>query len=131
VAANAQFYTSASPTSPEQALYANRVDDPAAFDADEIAAPEIIVQRNVIRVFFAARRGARWSIGMLRSPDFSHFELAYPDAILTGSGLGFDAVSVSDPDVTIDTSGTLTLYYTATDGTVTQPGLATQEVGPP
>lgn len=127
----AQFYTSASPYSADQALYANRVDDAAAFDHDEIAAPEIIVQRGVVRVFFAARRGARWSIGMLRSPDFAHFELAYPDAVLTGSGAGFDAVSVSDPDVAIDTSGTLTLYYTATDGTVTQPGLATQEVGPP
>jgi hypothetical protein len=121
------FYTTASPLSPTQAFYANRADDETAFDHDEIASPEIIVYRNVIRVFFAARHGARWSIGMLRSPDFSHFQLAYPDPVLAGSGVGFDAVSVSDPDVTL-VGDTLTLYYTASDGTTTQPGLATQVV---
>lgn len=129
-AVDTQFYTSTSPDSPDEALYANRVDDASAFDHDEIASPEIVVQRGIVRVFFAARRGARWSIGMLRSPDFAHFQLAYPGPVLSGSGVGFDAVSVSDPDVVVDGAGTLALYYTATDGTVTQPGLATQEVGP-
>ncbi len=125
---SAQFYTTASPLSPDQAIYANPGAALPVFDQDEIASPEIVVYAGVIRVFFAGRRGARWSIGMLRSPDFAHFELAYPDAVLAGSGAGFDAVSVMDPDVTVDATGTLTLYYTATDGTVTQPGLATQGV---
>lgn len=126
-----QFFTAASPSSPNDALYANRESDETAFDHDEIGAPEIVVYKDVIRVFFAARHGARWSIGMLRSPDFAHFELAYPDPVLAGSGVGFDAVSVTDPDVTVDGAGRLTLYYTATDGTTTQPGLATQEVPAP
>ncbi len=121
------FYTTASPLTPTQALYANRADDDTAFDHDEIASPELVVYRNVIRVFFAARHGARWSIGMLRSPDFSHFQLAYPDPVLAGSGAGLDAVSVSDPDATL-VGDTLTLYYTASDGTTTQPALATQAV---
>ena len=123
------FFTSASPLEATQALYANRASVPTAFDADEIAAPEIVVYRGIVRVFFAARRGARWSIGMLRSPDFRHFELAYPEAVLAGTGVGFDAVSVSDPDAVLDaTSGSLTLYYTASDGTTVRPGLATQQV---
>lgn len=123
------FYTSASPVDATQALYANRGEMPTAFDADEIASPEIVVYRGIVRLFYAARRGARWSIGMLRSPDFAHFERAYPDAVLAGTGTGFDAVSVSDPDAVLDTtSGRLTLYYTASDGTTVQPGLATQEV---
>lgn len=123
-----QFYTQASPVSPDDALYANRASVDTAFDHDEIAAPEVVAYGGVVRVFFAARRGARWSIGVLRSPDFAHFELAYPDAILSGSGSGFDAVSVSDPDVSVDASNRLTLYYTATDGTTTQPAVATQEI---
>ncbi len=123
------FYTSASPLSPTEALYANRADDATRFDADEVAAPEVVEYRGVVRVFFAARRGARWSIGMLRSPDFHHFELAYPGAVLAGTGVGFDAVSVSSPDAVLDTTtGQLTLYYAATDGTNVQPGLATQQV---
>lgn len=127
----AEFFTTTSPTSPDVALYANRALVASAFDQDEIAAPEIVAYHGVVRVFFAARHGARWSIGMLRSPDFAHFELAYADPVLAGSGVGFDAVSVTDPDVTVDASGKLTLYYTATDGTATQPGLATQEVPTP
>jgi hypothetical protein len=127
----AQFYTTASPLTADEAFYANRETDEAAFDHDEIAAPEVVAYGGVTRVFFAARRGARWSIGMLRSPDFAHFELAYPGPVLAGSGSGFDAVSVSDPDVWIDGAGRLTLYYTASDGTSTEPGLATQEVPTP
>lgn len=124
----AQFYTSASPLTADEAIYTNRAEDPTAFDHDEIAAPEVVVYRDVVRVFFAARRGARWSIGMLRSPDFAHFQLAYPDAVLSSRGSGFDAVSVSDPDASVDAAGLLSLYYTASDGTIVQPGLATQEV---
>jgi hypothetical protein len=127
-AAPAQFYTTASPLQADTAFYANRAGDENAFDHDEISSPEIIAYGGVIRVFFAARHGARWSIGVLRSPDFAHFELAYTTPVLSGSGAGFDAVSVSDPDVSVDGGGHLSLYYTASDGTASQPGLATQEV---
>jgi hypothetical protein len=129
--ASPQFFTDAHPSSATSALYANRADLPSAFDHDEIASPEVIAYRGVVRVLFAARSGARWSIGMLRSPDFAHFTLAYPGPVLSGTGVGIDAVSVSDPDVSVDAAGALTLYYTAFDGTTTQPAFATQRVGTP
>ena len=131
VAAPMQFYTTMHPLSATDTLYANDESGVSAFDHDEIASPELVVYHGVIRVFFAARLGARWTIGMLRSPDFAHFELAYVDPVLRGSGAGFDAVSVSDPDVWLDTSGSLTLYYTGSDGTMTQPGTVTQQVPTP
>jgi hypothetical protein len=126
-----QFYTPMHPTSAMQALYVNRSDDATAFDHDEIASPEVVWWHGVLRVFFSARLGARWTIGMLRSPDFAHFERAYERPVLAGSGSGFDAVSVSDPAAWLDTGGTLALYYAGSDGTTMQPGLATQQVPVP
>ncbi len=124
------YYSRSSPFSPGVALYRNRVDDETAFDRDEVGQPEIVAYHGVFRIFFAGRRGARWSIGMIRSPDLTHFDLASPTPILTGSGNGFDAVSVSDPDAFIE-GDALSLYYSGTNGVETRPGLATQRVPTP
>jgi hypothetical protein len=123
------FRTDASPTSDTNVMAANRTGLATAFDADEVASPMVYVQNGVYRVLYAGRHGARWSIGMLRSADFQHFERASDAPVLTGTGTGFDAVSVMDPFAYV--SGTsLALYYTGSDGSVLRPGLATQAVLP-
>lgn len=120
------FYSRSSPLDPGAALY-RPMGGEASFDRDEVAQPELVLYHGVFRVFIAGRRGARWSIGMLRSPDFQHFDLASTTPILSGSGAGFDAVSVSDPDVFIE-GDRLWLYYSGANGVETRPGLATQTI---
>lgn len=128
-AAAGAFRTDASPTMDTAVMAANRAGSLTAFDADEVASPMVFHQNGVIRVLYAGRHGARWSIGMLRSIDFQHFERATDDAVLTGTGTGFDAVSVMDPFAYLSGSS-LFLYYTGSDGSVLRPGVATQTVLP-
>jgi hypothetical protein len=128
-AAGIGFYSRSSPLDPGEALYRSGGDE-TAFDRDEVAQPELVLYHGIFRIFYAGRRGGRWSIGVLRSPDFQHFDPASHEPVLSGSGVGFDAVSVTDPDVFIE-GDQLSLYYSGTNGTETRPGLATQTIPTP
>jgi predicted GH43/DUF377 family glycosyl hydrolase len=94
-----------------------------AFDADEVAAPALVQYRGVLRLYYAGRRGTRWAIGAMLSEDGVHWRAANDGApLLSGSGTGFDALSVSDPDPVI-VDGELRLYYTGSDGVSAAIGL--------
>ncbi|MGE0790865.1 MAG: hypothetical protein AB7S26_34645 [Sandaracinaceae bacterium] len=92
----------------------------AAFDRDEVGSPVAIVAAGVLRVYYAARRGTRWAIGVMVSDDAEHWrdlgEIAGP------TGTGFDALGRSDPAVLLDTAGQLRLFYAAHDGVRTRIG---------
>ncbi|UJR79295.1 hypothetical protein [Sandaracinus amylolyticus] len=94
------------------------------FDADEVAAPALIEYGGVLRLYYAGRRGTRWSIGVMLSQDGVHWREGNGGrAILAGSGAGFDALSTNDPAPVVE--GTeLRLYYTGTDGVRDAIGLA-------
>jgi len=105
------------------------------FDADEVASPSLVIVRDVLRLYYAGRRGTRWSIGLRVSPDGVHWlEAGGGAAVLGASRLGFDALSVADPDAVVmtDPSGdgrsTLRLYYAGSDGRTESVGLAEQPV---
>jgi len=89
-------------------------DDAFALDRDEVAAPAVTVVDGTWRLYYAARRGQRWSIGLLVSME----GLAWRDlgAVLEPSGNGADALSVRDPAPWQTPSGDIQLFYVASDG---------------
>lgn len=99
-------------------LHAPRTDDTFAFDRDEIDGPAVLLRDGVFRLYYAGRRGTRWSLGMLVSDDgtsFWHEPVGVP--VLGPSGRGLDALGVRDP--AFDDDGTrLRVYYAADDGRV-------------
>ncbi|AKF08097.1 hypothetical protein [Sandaracinus amylolyticus] len=94
------------------------------FDCDEVAAPALIEYGGVLRLYYAGRRGTRWSIGVMLSQDGVHWREGNDGrAILAGSGAGFDALSTNDPAPVVD-GAELRLYYTGSDGVRDAIGLA-------
>lgn len=99
----------------------------AAFDRDEVAAPDVYRQGGTVNVAYAGRAGARWSIGLLVSDAFAHMRpaaagaLLDDGAVLAGSAVSGDAdsLSVSDPDVVVR-GGQVELFYTGSDGARTR-----------
>ncbi len=99
----------------------------AAFDRDEVAAPDVYRQGRTVNVAYAGRAGARWSIGLLVSDAFAHMRpaaagaLLDDGAVLAGSAVSGDAdsLSVSDPDVVVR-GGQVELFYTGSDGANTR-----------
>jgi len=90
---------------------------PLAFDHDEVRAPVVLEHGGVRRIYFAGRRGTRWSIGMLlEGDDGSFFRIANDGAAVLGpSGGGDDALGVAGPSPTVR-DGELELVYAGTDG---------------
>jgi hypothetical protein len=97
---------------------------PLRFDADEVGSPALVHYGGVFRLYYAGRRGTRWAIGLAISQDGRFWHAANDDLpVLSGSGTGFDALSVDDPEpVLVD--GELRLYFTGTDGARTAIGLS-------
>lgn len=99
-----------------------------AFDRDEVAAPAMISfadlrGRPLDRLFYAGRRGTRWSIGLLTRDAGGGWRPIGP--VLEGSDTGFDALGVTDPAPVVE-AGALRFYYAGTDGD----GFAIGEAGP-
>lgn len=95
-----------------------------AFDRDEVASPSVLVTGDVLRMYFAGRRGARFGIGVLVSPDAVHWTEPTGGAlVLDASGAGFDALGVRDPAPIID-GDELHLFYTGLDGAQARVGFA-------
>jgi hypothetical protein len=102
-----------------------RTDDLFAFDRDEVAAPALVTFPDargnaVTRLYYAGRRGTRWSIGMMASLDGVSFR---PIGAVLGAGGGFDALGVSDP-APVDEDGVLRIYYAGGDGVSVRIGLS-------
>lgn len=124
-----------------EALYADarpapgvvRASGETTLSRDEIDAPRVIALGDgVIRIFYAGRRGTRWSVGALVTTDLRHFDdVADGEALLSGSGAGFDALGALHPEpvrVGPADRAELLLYYTGTSGLATALGLAEQAI---
>lgn len=97
-----------------------------AFDRDAVAAPAMVLgageRAPLWRLYYAGRRGTRWSIGALISEDGRAWRPLGP--VLAGEGgTSFDALSVTDPAPVALESG-IRLYYRGSDGAVSAYGVA-------
>jgi hypothetical protein len=91
--------------------------DPLAFDRDEVSAPVAIEHAGVTRIYYAGRRGTRWSLGLLVQGRDQGFFRAGNDglAVLGPTGQGPDALGVASPAAFVE-GGELVLLYAGTDG---------------
>lgn len=105
-------------------VHAPTPDDVFAIDRDEVASPALLRVGGTWRLFYGARRGGRWSIGMLVSEDGAAWRPM--GAVLSGSGTGYDALGVMLPAPFLTPAG-VGLYFVASDGATSVIGLA----GPP
>lgn len=88
------------------------------FAVDEVADPMLFVGgRGLLRLYYAGRRGTRWSIGARVSGGVLSTWRSPVDgqAIAAGSGAGYDALSLRAPSVVL-LGDSLHLYTTSTDG---------------
>lgn len=102
----------------EASVIAEPGPDLGHFAADEVDDPELFAGgRGLLRLYYAGRRGTRWAIGArVNGGVLDTWRDPYEgEAILSGSGVGFDALSVHDPAVVLDGDG-LWLFHTASDG---------------
>lgn len=98
-------------------------DDVFAFDRDEVDGPAVAYVGSVYRLYFAGRRGTRWSIGLLVSDDGYTWRAATDEPVLAPSGAGFDALSLRDPALDV-VGGRVDVYYAGDDGGAIRIGLA-------
>jgi len=96
--------------------------DAFAIHRDEVASPALVEINGTWRLYYSARRGGRWSIGLL----VSSRGLAWRDLgpVLEGDGVGFDALGVLHPAPVVMPSGNLRLYYVGTTGSQNVLGLS-------
>lgn len=97
-------------------------DEVFAIDRDEVASPAFVQVGDTWRLYYSARRGARWSIGLLVSRTGEAWRSL--GAVLRGDDTGFDALGVRHPAPFRDASEGVGLYYLATDGSNVVLGLA-------
>ena len=97
--------------------------DAFAYDHDEVDAPTVLFMDDVYRLYFAGRRGTRWSIGLLVSDDGVTWREAPGGPVLSASGSGFDALAVRDPALDVE-DGVVSLYHTGDDGERLRVGVA-------
>lgn len=100
-----------------------------AFDRDEVASPAVLIDGGVYRIYYAGRRGTRWSIGLAASHDGARWERPLGGPVLRPSGDGFDAIGVRDP-APLRVGDELRLYYAGSDGARTRIGVATGPASP-
>jgi len=82
----------------------------------------MITADGLFRLYYAGRRGTRWSVGLLVSPDL---ETWFPvGAVLSPDEEGLDAIAVRGPGPFVAADGRVGLYYRASDGVLTSLGLA-------
>lgn len=108
---------SCAPGAMESAFILKNSGEEIAFDRDEIRSAAVVQTDSTTRVYYAGRRGTRWSIGMLQSngAGFYFRSTNEGEALLTGSGSGSDALSVSTPTAWVD-GDMLHLVYAGSDG---------------
>ncbi len=80
----------------------------------ELRSPTVVVEAGHWTLYFAGRRGARWTIGALTSPDLATFWGSDSPTILDGSD-SFDRLAVFDPEVRVQ-DGQAVLHYVGSNG---------------
>lgn len=86
------------------------------FDHDEVSDPELVLDGGgLLRLYYAGRRGTRWSIGVRVSGDRLTFREPTQRAVLAGSGEGHDSLWTRHPTASIR-GGAVEIFYTASDG---------------
>ncbi|MFK7987349.1 MAG: hypothetical protein AB8I08_15095 [Sandaracinaceae bacterium] len=112
--------------SPEPArrgeLTRNAPDDVFAFDRDELGGASVVFQDGVYRVYYAGRRGLRWSIGLAVSDDGATWYREDTPVLVATDGL-IDRFGVRSPSTVVGPSG-LALYYLGTDESGNRIGVA-------
>ncbi len=94
------------------------------FDYDEVGDPELAVDgANILRLFYAGRRGTRWGIGTRVSGDGATWRAPVDGAVLTGSGVGHDSLWARHPSVSLSPAG-MEMFYTASNGVTVDIGRA-------
>ncbi len=102
---------------------------PGRFDADEIAHPSIVRVGGAFHIYYAGRHGTRWGVGLLATDELLYFrDVTGGDALLAGSGEGFDALSTLEPDVLVEDTQ-VSLFYVGTDGASRTVGRAARSRG--
>lgn len=103
-----------------------QTDDLFAFDRDAVASPAMLFEPEVPgalwRLYYAGRRGTRWSIGLLVSEDGTAWRAMGP-VLGPGGDDRFDDLGVTDP-APLRVDGSLRLYYRGTDGAQSEVGVA-------
>lgn len=107
-------------------VLSNRADALFAFDRDEVGDPSVAFEGGAYRLYFAGRRGTRWSIAVRASGDGLTFVEPPNSLVLEPSGHGFDALEVRGPSAAV-LDGSLHLYYEGSDGSRSRVGVA---IGP-
>lgn len=102
-------------------VLAPRTDDVFAIDRDEVADPALLVVGGTWRLYYAARRGQRWSIGLLLSTDGTAWRSMGP--VLEGDGEGFDGLGVRSPAPWLEGTS-VRMYYVGTNGSEDAVGMA-------
>jgi len=87
-----------------------------AHDALEVASPSLVVHNGAYHLYYAGRRGTRWSIGLLASDGLIYWRrVGGDDAVFGRAGAGFERAGVLDPDVHSRDSD-VAMVYVGTDG---------------
>jgi len=97
------------------------------FDADEIASPSLVVHGGTWQLYYAGRRGTRWSIGLLTSDELLGWRLVGAgEPVLGPDGEGFDRVTVFGPDA-VSQEGQIDIVYVGGDGARNALGLTSRQ----
>ncbi|MGE0790867.1 MAG: hypothetical protein AB7S26_34655 [Sandaracinaceae bacterium] len=99
----------------EGILRAPHPNDLFAVDRDEVADPALLFASGLYRLYYAARRGTRWTIAVLVSEDLRAW---YPRGEVLGPReSGFDALGARAPaPFEVGSDGPIGLYYLGLDG---------------
>jgi hypothetical protein len=91
------------------------------FTADDVAHPSLVVHNGAWQVYYAGRRGTRWSIGLLASDELLHWRDV--GLVLSGDGNGFDRLGASAPAAR-SVADRVELLFEGHDGVYTSIGFA-------
>ncbi len=86
------------------------------FDGDEVGEPSIRVVDDAYNLYYAGRRGTRWSIGVWTSAELVYWRpVTVRRGILRGDGEGFDALGVRGPEILVE-GASAKLFFVGEDG---------------
>ncbi len=102
---------------------------PPALDADEVASPSLVIHDGAWQLYYARRRGARWSIGLLVSDELVSWRHMDQGASVMGAGANaFERLGVTDPDVReVPGQQEIEMLYVGLDGVGRTPAWAVRD----
>ena len=91
----------------------------AGFDVDEVAYPSLVVHNGAWQLFYAGRRGSRWSVGLLVSDQLTRWRAPQEGPVLGHGGGAWERVGVLAPAAVsiVEPAGhRVELFYLGSDG---------------